>query len=110
MGEFIRLFFQNTCLGKIEDLFFAQPEVHGTFNPSVGIEEFQRLFAWMVDEDNLSEEPPFDDDRRSGCSGGSIRTIRPKSGRYFKSIPEVAKPNSPADDLPIPPCELPEVR
>ena len=58
----MRLFFQSRCLGEIEDLFFDQPEVHGTFNPSEGIEKFQHLFAWMVDEDNSSEEPPFDDD------------------------------------------------
>jgi len=58
----MRLIFQSSCLGEIEDLFFDQPEVHGMFKPSAGIEEFQQLFAWMVDEDNSSEEPPFDAD------------------------------------------------
>ena len=58
----MKLLFQKTCLGEIDDLFFDQPEVHGSFRPASGIDDFQRLFRWMVDEDNSSKEPPFDDE------------------------------------------------
>lgn len=58
----MRLFFQKTYLGEIGDLFFDQPEVHGAFSPASEIDDYQRLFRWMADEDNSSKEPPFDDD------------------------------------------------
>lgn len=57
----MQLYYQNRCLGWVDGVFLDQPEVHGRFSPAAGIEPFEDLFAWLVNEDNAGEEPPFDD-------------------------------------------------
>src|SRR4051812_35298538 len=58
-----RLFWRDTDLGEVGDLTADYPEMWGAFVPGPGLDTtFQGLFAFVVDEDRIGEEPPFADE------------------------------------------------
>ena len=56
-----RLFFRETCLGEITDVYGESHWMSGTFTPTPDADSFQDFFQWMVDEANVSIDPPFDE-------------------------------------------------
>ncbi len=56
-----RLFFKETCLGEITDVCGESHWMSGTLTPTSDAASFQDFFRWMVDEENVSIDPPFDE-------------------------------------------------
>jgi hypothetical protein len=60
-GSAWRLWFRETCLGAITEVTGDFPWMYGKLIPSAEAAPFQDFFQWMVDEDNASKEPPFEE-------------------------------------------------
>lgn len=60
-GVAYRLFFRETCLGDISDVYGESHWMTGTLTPTPGADSFRDFFQWMVDEANVSVDPPFDE-------------------------------------------------
>jgi len=56
-----RLFFRETCLGEINDVYGESHWMSGTLTPTPDANSLQDFFRWMVDEANVSIDPPFDE-------------------------------------------------
>lgn len=61
MGVAKRLFFRETCLGNIKNVYGESHWMSGSLLPSHDAGSFQDFFRWMVDEANSSIDPPFDE-------------------------------------------------
>lgn len=56
-----RLFFQEICLGEITDVYGESHWMSATLTPTSDADSFKEFFRWMVDEANVSIDPPFDE-------------------------------------------------
>ncbi len=56
-----RLFFREMCLGQVTDVSGESHWMSGTFTPTSDADAFKDFFRWMVDEQNISMDPPFDE-------------------------------------------------
>ena len=60
-GAAKRLFFQDICLGEITEVYGESHWMSGTLWPTPESASFRDFFRWMVDENNASLDPPFDE-------------------------------------------------
>jgi hypothetical protein len=56
-----RLFFRETCLGELTNVEGDFPWMFGKLTPTSAAVPFWNFFRWMVDEENVSKEPPFEE-------------------------------------------------
>jgi hypothetical protein len=61
MNVSLKLYHRAILIGTIIELFYETPWYSGTIVLTPDAEPYKEFFAFMLDEEKQSEEPPFDE-------------------------------------------------